>query len=348
MSLPQPAANRTLLLLLVAAAVVAAGYALQHTLSCFLLSFVLAYLVDPFVVILERRRVKRIFGIAIIYLLFGVCTLVFVTFCVPLITRNWNAFLHSLPLYLQRAKDMLLAWKEEFLLPYSADEWRWLLDTLTSQLDKLVGKAGAGIYTALSSAVFNLFNLILAPILVLFMLMYKGPATSGITSWLPPGRSDAILALGREINRSIGGYLRGQLIVSFIVAVFATVALFVLDVDHPVFNGVFAGLASILPFIGVILATLPPLFFAYVKFQSGMVLIKVLAAFSVIYFLEGYVVKPIVFKGAMDLNPLVTIIFVMAFGELMGFWGILLAIPIAAAVKILVEHIERGDFASGT
>jgi putative permease len=325
MSLPQPVANRIVLLLLVAAALVAAGYALQHTLSCFLLSFVLAYLVDPL----------------------GICTLIFVTIFVPLISRNWNAFVHSLPLYLQKAEDMLLAWKERFLLPYSADEWRWLVDTLAGQFDKLFGKAGAGIYTALSSAIFNLFNVILAPILVLFMLMYKEPVIAGITSWLPPYRRDAILAVGREIDRSIGGYLRGQLIVSFIVAVFATIALFLLGVDHPVFNGVFAGLASILPFIGVILATLPPLFFAYVKFQSGAVLFKVLVAFSVIYFLEGYVIKPVVFKGAMDLNPLVTIIFVMAFGELMGFWGILLAIPIAAGVKIVAQHIQRGEFASG-
>ncbi len=347
MSLPQPAANRAVLILLVAATLVAAGYALRHTLSCFLLSFVLAYLVDPFVVMLERRRVKRMHGITLIYLLLGICAFIFVTFCVPVISRNWNAFIHSLPLYLQKAEDMLLAWKERVLLPYSAEEWRWLLDTLTGQLDKLIGKAGAGIYATLSSAVFNLFNIILAPILVLFMLIYKEPIISGIASWLPAARRDAILAVGREINGSIGGYLRGQLIVSLIVAVFATIALFVLDVDHPIFNGVFAGLASILPFIGVILATLPPLFFAYVKFQSGIALFKVLVAFSVIYFLEGYVVKPVVFKGAMDLNPLVTIIFVMAFGELMGFWGILLAIPIAAAVKILSEHIQRGSFAVG-
>lgn len=347
MSLPQSAANRTVLFLLVAVVLVAAGYALKHTLSCFLLSFVLAYLVDPLVVALERRRVKRMHGITLIYLLLGISTLIFVTFFVPLISRNWTAFVHSLPLYLQKAEDMLLSLKEQYLLPYSTDEWRWVLDTLTKQLDKLVGKAGAGIYTALSSAVFNLFNLILAPILVLFMLIYKEPVIAGLASWIPPGRRDAILAVGRAINASIGGYLRGQLIVSFIVAVFSTVALFLLGVDHPIFNGVFAGLASILPFIGVILATLPPLFFAYIKFQSGVALFKVLVAFSVIYFLEGYVVKPVVFKGAMDLNPLVTIIFVMAFGELMGFWGILLAIPIAAAVKILAAGIERGDFASG-
>jgi len=119
-------------------------------------------------------------------------------------------------------------------------------------------------------------------------------------------------------------------------------------VDYALFNGIFAGLASILPFIGVIIATIPALFFAYVKFQSGLIIVKVIAAFAVIYFLEGYVIKPLVFKEAMNLNPLVTIIAVMAFGELMGFWGILLAIPIAAAVKIFSSHLRRGDFNEGS
>jgi putative permease len=194
--------------------------------------------------------------------------------------------------------------------------------------------------------VFNLFNLILAPILVFFMLYYKRDMITGITSWLSPGRRDAILRVGREINASIGGYLKGQLVVSFIVATLSTVALFYLNVDYPLLIGIFAGLASVLPFIGLILATLPALFFAYVKFQSGIVIIKVVATFAVIYFLEGYVIKPLVFKGALNFNPLVTILTIMAFGELLGFWGILLAIPIAAAIKIFSSHLRRGNFNS--
>jgi len=203
-------------------------------------------------------------------------------------------------------------------------------------------------YTAATKVVFNIFNLILAPILVFFMLYYKRDIVTGITAWLPAQQRETILAMGREINASIGGYIKGQFVVSLIVAILATIALFFLDVDYPLFNGIFAGLASILPFIGVILATIPALFFAFVKFQSGFAIFKVITAFAVIYFFEGYIIKPLVFKGAMDLNPLVTIIAVMAFGEMMGFWGILLAIPIAAAVKVFTSHLRRGDFNNGT
>lgn len=337
------AAQKGITWLLAAAAVIAAGYATRHTLSCFLLSFVFAYLFDPLVVILERRGLRRPWGIIALYLVLTILSVFFVAFIVPFASLRWEAFLTGLPAYLQKGKDIVLAWKMQLVPSSAADEWRWLLETATSQLDKLAGRLGAWVYGAATGFVFNLFNLVLAPILIFFMLWYKKEIKEGITGWLPPSRREAVLTLGREINASVGGYIRGQIMVSVIVAVLSIIALFVLGIDYPFLNGMFAGLASVLPFIGVILATLPPLFFAYVQYQSGLVLLQVVGAFAVIYFLEGYVVKPLVFKESMDLNPLVTIIVVMLFGELMGFWGILLAIPIAAAVRIVADHIRRGD-----
>jgi putative permease len=176
------------------------------------------------------------------------------------------------------------------------------------------------------------------------MLYYKDVIIDTISSWLPEGRHELILGIGREVNSSIGGYLRGQVMVSIIVALLATVALFVLDIPHPIFCGIFAGAASILPFIGVIIATLPALFFTWFKFQAVAAISQTGIVFAVIYFVEGYIIKPIVFKGAMNLNPLVTIIMVMALGETLGFWGILLALPIASAIKITWGHFVNGDF----
>jgi len=341
----QPAATRYMLLLMLAAVLFAAGYALRHTVSCFLLSFVLAYLLDPILVFGERHKIRRTHGIIVLYIILGLFSIAFITLFVPFLTMRWQELLHEIPSYLQKVKALVEGWKSSILPAVAAEEWRWLIVSGAGHLDKLLGKVGGGVYVAATGMVFNLFNLVLAPILIFFMLFYKKAIMDSINSWLPARRRETLLELGREINGSIGGYIRGQFMVSAIVAVLSAIALFFLDVDYAIFNGIFAGLASILPFIGVILATLPALFFAYVKFQSGMVMLNVIAAFSVIYFLEGYVIKPLVFKEAMNLNPLITVIVVMAFGELMGFWGILLAIPIAAACKIVTDFVRRGKFA---
>ena len=339
-----PAVIRWAAVLLMAALVLATGYSIQHTLSCFLLSFVFAFLFDPFVVILERRGMRRIYGIILLYVILSIFSVFFVAFMVPFLTTRWHDLLHNLPIYIQKLKAMSEKVKKGYTPAYGEAEWQWVFDWLSYNLDRVTGKLGAGVYVAASKVAFNLFNLLLAPILVFFMLNYKQAVKEELLRWLPTDRKELLLQIGSEINRSVGGYIRGQMIVSLIVAILSAVALYILDVDYAILNGMFAGLASILPFVGVVIATVPPLFFAYVKFQSGTAVLQVIGAFSAIYFIEGYVIKPLVFKEAMNLNPLVTIIFVMALGEMMGFWGILLAIPIAAALKIALEHFRHGDF----
>ncbi len=322
----------------------AAGYALQHTISCFLLSWVIAYLLDPVVIKIEERGATRAYALALLYVVLGVLTVFFLTFMVPKLTISWDSFLRELPQYIQKVKQVALEWKGRIPDRYGSEEIQWLLDKVSANVDTAAEKTGALAYGFAGRIFFNLFNIILAPILVFFMLYYKHTVIETLASWIPEHRREIVLGIGQEVNSSIGGYLRGQVIVSLIVALFASLALYLISIPHPIFCGVFAGAASILPFIGVIIAVFPALFFGWFQFQSMAVLVKIIAAFSVIYFLEGYIVKPLVFKKSMNLNPLVTIIMVMALGELLGFWGILLALPIAAAIKITWGHIIAGDF----
>ena len=331
----------TILLFCMLAAV---GYRLQHTISCFLLSWVIAYLLDPFLVISEKRGIKRVYSLGLLYVVLGVLTFFFLTFIVPAITISWNSFILELPAYILKFKQVASAWKDRLPDRYGSDEIQWLIDKASGNIDTATEKAGFWAYYFGTSIFFNLFNIVLSPILVFFMLYYKRLVIDTLISWLPDDRREQIVDIAHEVNNSIGGYLRGQVAVSIIVALLSTIALFALDIPHPLFCGAFAGVASILPFIGVIIATLPALFFAWYKFQSATVIGQAACAFAVIYFVEGYVIKPLVFKESMNLNPLVTIIMVMALGESLGFWGILLALPIASAIKITWGHFVRGDF----
>ena len=339
--------GRMIAVILLLVLLVASGYALQHTISCFLLSWVIAYLLDPVVVRAEERGLKRIYALGLLYVILGILAIFFFTFMVPKLTMSWNGFINDLPLYMQKIKQAGLEWKGRLPdLYYGSDEIQWLLDKLSANFDAAVERAGTQFYGFATRIFFNIFNIVLSPILVFFMLYYKEVVIVTLASWIPARNRSIVLAIGREVNSSIGGYLRGQVIVSIIVGLLASLALFFMDIPHPLLCGVFAGVASILPFIGVIIAVLPALFFTWFKFQTLAALAKTGLAFAVIYFLEGYVIKPVVFKKSMNLNPLVTIIIVMALGELIGFWGILLALPVASAIKIAWEHIQQGDFSS--
>ncbi len=322
----------------------AAGYALQHTISCFLLSWVIAYLLDPILVRAEHRGLKRMYALGLLYIVLGILTVFFLAFILPAATISWNSFILDLPSYVLKLKQAALEWKNRLPDRYGSAEIEWLIDKASANIDQAAEKAGFWAYSFGTRIFFNIFNIVLSPILVFFMLYYKQTVIDTTISWLPEGRRSQIVSIAHEVNSSIGGYLRGQVVVSIIVALLATAALFVLDIPHPILCGAFAGAASILPFIGVIIATLPALFFAWFKFQSVAMLGQTILAFAVIYFVEGYVIKPLIFKESMNLNPLVTIIMVMALGETLGFWGILLALPIASAIKITWGHFVRGNF----
>ena len=324
--------------------VAAAGYALRHTISCFLLSWIIAYLLDPLVTRSEGRGVKRIRALALLYGIIAILGIFFIAIIVPKLTMGWDGFVRDLPLYIQKIKQIAMEWKSRIPVRYGSEEIQWLIDKVSDNIDAAAQKAGVMVYSFGSRIFFNIFNIVLSPILVFFMLYYKHTIIETLKTLLPAQNSAILVDIGLEVNSSIGGYLRGQVIVSIIVAVLSIVALLVLDVPHPIFCGIFAGAASILPFIGLFIAILPALFFAWFKYQTIAALTKAAIAFGVIYFLEGYIIKPLIFKESMNLNPLMTIIMVMALGELLGFWGILLALPITAAMKITWNHAIRGDF----
>jgi putative permease len=336
--------GRLIAAIMVLCLLAAAGYALQHTISCFLLSWVIAYLLDPILVKAEERGARRIYALILLYIVLGILTIFFLTFMVPMITINWDIFVRDLPLYIQKIKQIALGWKTRLPARHGSEEIQWLIDTFSVNMDKAAEKTGTLAYSFGTRIFFNIFNIVLSPILVYFMLYYKQLIMQTIASWIPEYRREIMTGIGCEVNSSIGGYLRGQVYVSIIVGVLASGALYIMEIPHPFFSGVFAGAASILPFIGVILAVLPALFFAWFKFQTTSILIKIGFVFAVIYFLEGYIIKPLIFKKSMNLNPLITIIMVMALGELLGFWGIILALPIASAMKIAWGHFINGDF----
>jgi putative permease len=342
--LPRYDYGKLIALILLLCLLAAAGYALQHTISCFLLSWVIAYLLDPLLVRAEARGVKRTHALGLLYIILGLLSIFFLAILVPKLTMSWDGFVRDLPLYIQKIKQVANQWQARLPVRYGTEELQWLIDKASANIDAAVQKAGLMAYAFGTSIFFNIFNLVLAPILVFLMLYYKQTTMQTIASWIPERRREVVVGIGLEVNSSIGGYLRGQVIVSIIVGLFSTLALLLLNIPHPLFCGIFAGAASILPFVGVIIATLPALFFAWYEFQTMAILVQTGLVFGVIYFLEGYIIKPLVFKESMDLNPLVTIIVVMALGELLGFWGILLALPIAAAIKITWRHVLNGDF----
>jgi len=341
------------------AAFLLAGYFLRHTFSALLTSLVIAYLFNPLLKYLEQKGFDRFTSLALVYGIAALAALFSSFVLIPYFLHQTDALSHALPTYIQNIKGAMESWKARMAPYYAGEEGAWLLEQAEEYL-ALVSRdiSGSG-YRQITGLLFGLFDLVLAPILVFLILFYKEFFKEMVMGLVPSSERDYLAALGARINRSLEQFIVGMVIDCMIVGILTAGALHLLDIEFPLLNGIFAGFVSIVPFLGVVVAVIPAAFIGYAKSGDLSVIPKVCAAYFIIYvIIEGNLIKPLIMKRTLRLNPLAVIFSVMAMGELLGFWGIILAVPLAAVVKICAGEVhgllerenspegEQGDSAS--
>lgn len=324
------------------AAIILAAYFLKHTFSALATSLAISYLLNPLLKYLDKRGFSRFLSITFIYgiLLFAAFLTSFLL--IPYIGHQVDALTTMLPGYLQKAQEAINLWKQNLIPYFNPAELNWIVQHLDDLLRKIAAEVSGTGYERLKGMMFALFDLLLAPILVFFVLYYKEDLKEQLLSQLPTAIRPELKELGWKVNRTLEKYIWAMLIDCTLVGVLCSVALSLLDVEFPILNGMFAGFATIVPFLGAIIAVIPPAFIGYAKSGDLLIIPKVCAIFFIINIIvEGNIIKPLVMRGALRLNPLAVIFAVMALGELMGFWGIVLAVPFAAVIKICAQELHE-------
>jgi putative permease len=335
--------ERTIYLLAgVFAALLLSGYLLRHTLSAFLTSLALAYILNPLLKPLEKRCPNRLTAIILLYLFGTITVIIFSVLMIPHIGRQYELLAHEMPHYLQNVKTALGKWRVTLAPYYSGAEGEWLIAQAENLLTTLTEKASGIGFERLKGAMYGAFNLVLAPILVFFMLLYKDLVKNLLTRLAPASERNYLMDLGEKINRSLERFILAMIVDCLLVGLLCVAALWLLGIQFPLLNGLLAGIASVVPVLGGVVAVIPPAFLGYAESGDLTIIPKICAAYFFVYvIIEGNLIKPIVMKTTLKLNPLAVIFSVMAMGELLGFWGIVLAVPLAAVVKICGEEIHR-------
>ncbi len=319
-----------------------AGYFLRHTFSALLTSLVIAYLFNPLLKYLEKRSFDRLTAIALLYGIAALAGLIASFALIPYVLHQFETLSTSLPRYLQNIKASLDSWKRGMAPYYAGEEGAWLLEQAEAYLALAVHDLSGTGLRQIKGVFFGTFDLILSPILVFMILYYKEFFKEIVYRMMPLSERDHLTQLGKKINRSLERFILGMLLDCLMVGALTAAALYALDIEFPLLNGLFAGFASIVPLLGVIVAVVPAAFLGYAKSGDLSVIPKVCAAYFVIYvIIEGNLIKPIVMQRALRLNPLAVIFAVMAMGELLGFWGIILAVPLAAVIKICAGEVRE-------
>ncbi len=311
----------------------------------FIAGLVLAYFLDPAADALERAGLPRGAATSIILLL---CIILFITIFLliaPLLAEQARLLVDNLPQTVRKLATLIDGampeWLKEALRRSTARE---NLDTA-----QLAGKAAGwlgGVLKSLLSgtaAVFNFLSLlVITPIVLFYMLNDWDRMIARLDSWLPRDHAEVIRAIARDIDRAMAGFIRGQGTVALIQGTFYALALVAVGLHFGLLIGLFAGFMSFIPYVGATLGGVLSIGMAVVQFWPDWTMVLLVAAiFAFGQFVEGNFLTPKLVGDSVGLHPVWMMFALMAFGYLFGFAGLLLAVPIAAAIRVVLSHALR-------
>ncbi len=341
-------AIKTQRLVLLIAIVVALWFALQ-LFSSILLPFVagagIAYVLDPFCTRLQRAGIGR--GMAALLMVFGVITgmLLFVLLLYPLAVSQIGLLVNRIPSYvagLSTFASKSIAQLQDHLGPEYVNAK--LSDLVSGQAGAMVGFFARAISSILGSgfALFNVFSLaIVTPVVAFYVLRDWPGVVARVDSWVPRRYQAVVRAQGREVDRILSAWVRGQALCCLLLALFYATALSIVGLDLGLVVGLMAGSLSFIPYVGSITGAVTAIGLAFAQFPTWTGVLAVCGVFVVGQILEGYVIYPRFLGDRVEL-PAVWVIFALfAGGAAFGFVGVMLAVPVAATVGVLCRFWLR-------
>ena len=323
-------------------------FVLRPILLPFVAGMALAYALDPLADRLERLGLSRLLATSVILVLFALIFVVFLVALVPMLSHQIAQFADRLPEYATRLQEVAreigqswlqIGWVRDLLGMSDSDA------TPAAASRDLIGKAAGWLGQVLQSvvsgglALVNLFALLtVTPVVAFYLLNDWDRMVAQIDEWLPREHVETIRSLARQIDDVLAGFVRGQGLVCLVLGIFYAVGLSVLGLNFGLVIGLGAGVISFIPYIGSIVGFVVSIGVALAQFWPDPLMIGAVAAgFFAGQFLEGNILQPKLVGGHIGLHPVWLMFALFAFGYLFGFVGMLLAVPLAAAIGVLAR-----------
>lgn len=326
-------------------------WGLGNVILPFLVGGAIAYFLDPVADRLQRLGLSRVAATAMISV-FALMTFVILSLLIfPMLIRQLTELVNAAPQILQELQDFLYT-----NFPQVFDEGSVVRSTLVS-IGKTVQARGAELASTVLSSALSVINavvfVVVVPVVAFYLLLDWDNMVGRIDALLPLQHRESIRRIARDIDRVLAGFVRGQVSVCLILGTFYSVALMIAGLDFGLIVGAIAGLITFIPYIGALIGGALAIGLALFQFWGDWFHIAIIAGiFAVGQFLEGNVITPKLVGGSIGLHPVWLLFALSAFGTIFGFVGMLVAVPVAAALGVLVRfaasqyldsRLYRGD-----
>src|SRR5215211_7434938 len=330
---------------------VAALYVLRGILLPFVAGLALAYLLDPLADRFERMGIGRLGATLLILVLFVLAFVLALVLLVPLLFHQVQSFVDRLPEYVDRLQALLVEQGRPLLERLGGRE---ALADVQSSAGDLVKQGGAwllgflrGLWSGGQALIGVFALLVVTPVVAFYILVDWDRMIGSIDAWVPVRNRETVRRLAREINQAIAGFIRGQALVCLILGTFYAVALAVIGLNFGALIGMTAGFLSFIPYVGSLTGLLVSVGMALVQFWPDWTwILATLGIFVAGQFFEGNILSPKLVGASVGLHPVWLMFALFAFGSLFGFVGLLLAVPLAAAVGVLARFALQSYLAS--
>ena len=327
------------------AVLIVAMWLLGEVLLPFVAGLALAYLLNPLTNRLERLGLPRLAAALIIVSVVVLAFILLILLVAPVIGAQLAAFIEDIPGYVRRLQALLTDPSRPWLSKIVGDRFAGAdnsVGDLVSQgagfATSFLGKVWAG-----GRAVISIFSLlVITPVVAFYFIADWPQIIARMDRLVPRPYHGTVVALARETDAAIAGFLRGQTLVCLLLGLFYALALSLVGLNFGLLIGLVSGLISFIPYVGSITGLVLAVGVALAQFWPDWIWVAVvLAIFLFGQFVEGNVLMPKLVGNSVGLHPLWLMFALFAFGYLFGFVGLLLAVPLAAAIGVLVRFALR-------
>ncbi|HCX64205.1 MAG TPA: hypothetical protein DHN33_03235 [Eubacteriaceae bacterium] len=306
----------------------------------FVYALILAYMLNPLIALLERKKVKRIYGIILVFLTFFLVVFLLAVTFIPRLVSDASRLANNLP--------EIFRFVTNFIIDLRAGDIAFIPDIVydfvdieegMDQMASMLRKGLSDFSSMILASTSGLLTLIMTPIITFYYLKDKDRILKGFFDFIGSKKTTTLLRLAKDIDKVLGGFIKGQLTVALFVGILTGIGTAIIGVPNALTIGLVAGLTNIIPYFGPWLGGILPVVLALMT-EPIMALWVVLLMVGVQQ-VESSFISPQIMSQSVGLHPLTVMFSVLLFGNLFGIAGMIIGVPLMGTIKVLFQWIMK-------